>query len=119
MNWELVKKYFKQEEFSCPCCGKNNMLEEFILKLYNAREISGVPFIINSGYRCYNHNKKISGMPNSYHLLGEACDIKCYDGWQRYQIISGAIKAGIYGIIIYENFIHIDNRRSQILLIKT
>lgn len=118
MNWELFKKYFKEEEFRCPCCGRCDMVEEFILKLYKAREDSVVPFIINSGYRCYHHNKKIGGAFNSYHLRGEAVDIKCENGWQRYQIISSAIKNGIYGIIIYKNFIHLDNRKERIILIK-
>lgn len=118
MNWEIYKKYFKEEEFRCPCCGRCEMVEEFILKLFRARESSLVPFVINSGYRCYNYNKKIGGVPNSYHLSGNAVDIKCLDGWQRYQIISSAIKAEIYGIIIYQNFIHLDNRKERILLIK-
>ncbi|MEO0121818.1 MAG: D-Ala-D-Ala carboxypeptidase family metallohydrolase [candidate division WOR-3 bacterium] len=118
MNWELVKKYFKPEEFKCPCCGKCDMLPEFILKLYKAREISNVPFIINSGFRCRKHNTQIRGAFNSYHLKGEACDIKCEDPYTRYQIIMGAIKADIYGIIIYKNFIHLDNRKERLLLIK-
>lgn len=34
----------------------------------------GVPVIITSGYRCAALNKKIGGVPNSQHCLGQAAD---------------------------------------------
>ncbi len=117
-NWELVKKYFKREEFICPCCGKEEMVFEFILKLYKAREIAKVPFIILSGYRCKKHNQEVGGVINSYHLKGEASDIKCEDPFTRYMMLNSFFQAGLYGIIIYKNFIHVDNRKNRILLLK-
>lgn len=38
------------------------------------RNIVNVPIYINSGYRCYDLNKAVKGVPNSHHLDGTACD---------------------------------------------
>ena len=46
-------KYFKLEEFDSPDLkgsGKN-MKKDFLVKLDEARELAGIPFKINSGFR--------------------------------------------------------------------
>lgn len=35
------------------------------------------PIRITSGYRCYDLNKAVGGVPNSDHLTGSACDFQC------------------------------------------
>lgn len=37
------------------------------------------PIYITSFYRNKNHNKKVGGVANSYHMLGAAIDVTCSD----------------------------------------
>jgi len=101
-------KYFKKEEFACPCCGKNEIKDEFLEKLDEAREIAGVPFVITSGYRCSKHNKEVGGSPTSSHLKGLAADIKTTSSKQRYKILNALLKVGFKRVGIGQNFIHVD-----------
>ena len=66
-------KHFELSEFDCPC-GKctASMDGEFLDALDEARELAGVPFSINSGYRCIEHNKSVGGSKTSSHMLGVA-----------------------------------------------
>lgn len=41
------------------------------------RDYMGEPVIINSGYRSPELNKKVGGVRDSQHLIGEAADINC------------------------------------------
>lgn len=103
-------KYFNLKEFNCKCCSQNKMQQPFLAKLDRARSLSGVPFYINSGFRCTKHNKEIGGAPQSYHLKGAAADISC-NNQTRMRILIGLILAGFTGIGIGRNFIHVDNRK--------
>ncbi|MCK4269485.1 MAG: hypothetical protein KAW93_03300 [Methanogenium sp.] len=101
--------YFSQSEFECPCCKICFMNQAFLRKLTQARFRANVPFIINSGYRCRDHNKEVGGRPESTHLCGIACDINCTTGSMRHKIIFGLICAGFTRIGISKTFIHVDN----------
>lgn len=48
------------------------------LLLEPARAIAG-PIIINSGFRCEAVNRKVGGVSNSQHLVGQAADIRPRD----------------------------------------
>jgi uncharacterized protein YcbK (DUF882 family) len=72
------------------------------------RHRAGIPFIINSGYRCIDHNEAVRGYPNSAHLRGLAADIRCMYSWQRFKIVSAAFDIGITRVGVYDTFIHID-----------
>jgi len=100
--------YFKIKEFECPCCGENLISPTLVSKLNNAREIAGVPFVINSGYRCEKHNKEVGGSPTSSHLKGLAADIKTAGSRNRFKILNALIKAGFTRLGIGESFIHCD-----------
>ena len=102
-------KYFSKDEFACPCCGMNGMKQEFADKLDDARGRAGVPFKINSGYRCVAHNKAVGGSLTSSHLDGWAVDIEAKSSRQRFKIIEGLIGAGIKRIGIGKTFIHADD----------
>lgn len=101
--------YFKIEEFECSCCGDNDMDLDFLCRLTNARKFAGIPFYINSGYRCETHNKNVGGSSTSSHLKGVACDIKCDCSGKREKIISALIKAGFNRIGVSKTFIHVDS----------
>ena len=74
-NTHYKCKYFKDEEFKCPCCGLN--LEKDGIKRIadEIREHFGRPAIITSGTRCAKHNKEVGGVAGSYHTTGNAIDI--------------------------------------------
>ncbi len=75
-----------------------------------ARKIAGVPFRINSGYRCEKHNREIGGSPTSSHMKGLAADISATDHALRFRIVYGLLQAGFRRIVIYRDkqFIHVD-----------
>lgn len=106
MSW----KNFKLSDFSCPCCGANEIKHYFIDMLQEARILAGVPFSINSGYRCPAHNKKVGGKPTSDHLTGEGADIGCTASRERFLIVDALLTAGIKRIGIAKTFIHAGSR---------
>ena len=109
-------KYFTLEEFSCPTLPNSgvNMDSDFLQKLDNARQIAGIPFKINSGYRTQEHHnsiyKKLEKVPTkSAHLIGKAADIHCTDSKSRFVIISALLDAGFTRVGISSTFIHCDS----------
>ena len=54
-------KYFTYKEFDCKGGqGKGeNMNDDFICLLDDARELAGIPFKITSGYRTEEYNKRL------------------------------------------------------------
>ena len=112
---EMALKYFKLSEFDdAPGTGKN-MKRDFLKKLDKARELSGCSYVISSGFRSEETNKRVGGVPNSSHLKGCAADIVCKDSGTRQKIISGLIKAGFtrIGISKKGNFIHCDTDKDK------
>jgi len=95
-----MSKYFKEIE--------ENMDVDFLAKLDEARELAGIPFIINSAYRSPGHNAKIGGKPNSSHLRGLAVDIKATDSRTRFTVLNALISVGFNRIGIADTFIHVD-----------
>ena len=106
-------KYFTMNEFACPCCGESQMNIDTLLRFDKARMIAGIPFKINSGYRCpeYNQNFKNpkTGKASKNHPSGHGGDIDCKTGPQRIKILTGLIKAGFKRIGIRKDFIHADD----------
>jgi len=104
----MVKlQHFKRSDFACPCCSKEKMKDNVLIKLQTARVIADIPFIISSGYRCEKHNKEV-GSTAENHTRGEAFDIYCAESWLRIKIIVGLILAGFRRIGIHKTFIHVD-----------
>jgi len=101
-------KFFKRTEFSCPCCGRADISKELVDRLDYCREIAGVPFRINSGFRCKQHNGRIHGKPRSSHLDGSGADISAPSGALKSTIVASLFAGGIKRVGIYKNFIHCD-----------
>ena len=106
-------KYFKIEEFACECCGVADMDQSLLWHLDYAREVSEVPFSINSGYRCKKHNKEVGGKPESAHLTGNAVDIATPDSRTRFKVIMSLMAAGFNRLGIYDTFVHVDNDKTK------
>lgn len=107
----MTKSYFRYSEFDSPDIPDSgrNMQSSFLRMLNHARQIAGIPFKINSGFRSQEHNKKVGGTETSSHLTGHAADIHCTSSTYRYEIISALLQAGFNRIGIAETFIHVDN----------
>tara|TARA_R110000751_G_scaffold1024_1_gene4179 strand:+ start:1845 stop:2294 length:450 start_codon:yes stop_codon:yes gene_type:complete len=109
-NMEI--KHFTLAEFDSPddIGSGDNMCLEFLSKLDEAREIAGIPFKVNSGYRTPSHNIKINGVKHSSHMNipCNAVDVHVEGSRERFLIISSAIKVGINRIGVGKNFIHLD-----------
>ena len=70
-------------------------------------EIVRIPYVINSGYRSLEYNKKIGGSPTSGHITRDAADVRARNWLEVRLIVEGAIKAGITGITVYTNSPHV------------
>lgn len=97
-----MTKYFKELD------NLDKMDKTFLLRLDEARERAGIPFVINSAYRTPEHNAKIGGKPNSSHLKGLAVDISVTNSRQRFIILNALLEVGFTRIGIADTFIHVD-----------
>lgn len=100
--------YFKMSEFECPCCRRTRASGYLIHLLNKVREAYGKPMIVNSGYRCEKHNKKVGGSSNSAHTRGLAVDIKCEASVDRYLLLPLFYSVGFKRIGVYDKWIHVD-----------
>ena len=106
-------RYFKLEEFECPCCGKADMDDFFLRKIDELRHLCDFPFVITSGFRCKDRNDQVGGSLGSQHLFGRAADIRMA-GLNAMKVLESARALGFSGIGIYQNgssrWIHLDTR---------
>lgn len=107
--------FFDISEFDSPdqIGSGENMKRETLLMADRARGHCGFAWVINSGYRTPDHNKKVGGSPNSSHIRGYALDVSCKDQKRRMSIVKSAIEEGFHRIGIYKTFIHLDNDPSK------
>jgi uncharacterized protein YcbK (DUF882 family) len=103
----MINKYFKELEGT-------GIKDSLIEKLNLAREISEIPYIINSGYRNYLENLRVGGRYDSSHLKGIAVDIRAISSRDKFLIIKGLIGSGCTRIGIGDDFIHVDIDKEKI-----
>lgn len=108
-----MRNHFTNEELRCPCCNELSFSADMLEKLNKARRIAGIPFVINSGYRCFKHNQEVGGKETSAHLAGLAVDIECTNSRARMLILSSLISMGFTRVGIGSNFIHVDDDPSK------
>ena len=106
-------KHFTLREFDSPDAPGSGsaMQSDFLVKLDKARELCGLPFKINSGFRTPAHNKAVGGEPNSAHTKGWAADIDVPNSGGsrlRFLIVRALIQAGFNRVGIANGFIHVD-----------
>ena len=112
MSWEN----FKEEEFACQHCGKNNIDHLLIDKLQELRSDLGFSFVITSGYRCPDHPIEKKKSPPGAHALGLAADIGVR-GDKALEVVSKATAYGFTGVGVNQKggarFIHLDIAESD------
>ncbi len=108
-------KYFKESEFMMGTENVFDKMDKDLLKLLDKlRGNVGRPLSINSSYRDKAYNKKEGGSSKSQHLTGNAVDLKCSNGTLRAKIVKEALNLGLT-CGVAKTFVHIDNRRRQIV----
>ena len=104
-----LTRNFTNDEFKCPCCGKEEMDRGFIARLQTAREIADTSFRINSGWRCQNHNDEVGGAKGSSHLTGHAADVQVTTSQKRFAVVDALREAGFERIGVARTFVHVDD----------
>ncbi len=115
-----LSDHFSLSEFRCKC-GGNHVIKvdsELVEKLEQLREkLNCSQIIVNSGYRCYIHDKNVGGSGTGMHTRGMAADIVCYD--ENGDIIPAGIVCcvaqdvgfrGIANIDLTYTAVHVDTR---------
>ncbi len=107
----ITSKYFKEREFELctPSCSLQDMKQTTMSKLDTAREIAGIPFVLNCAYRSSRWDKNKGRSGTGSHTTGNAVDIRCHSLENRYKIVSALFQAGFTRIGIANNFIHADD----------
>lgn len=115
MKMGTTAKYFKEEEFKgcTPSCSLQDMQQSTMSKLDTAREIAGIPFVINCAFRSKKWDKGKGRSGTSAHTKGQAIDIRCNSDRNRFLIVDALIKAGFTRIGIAKGFIHADDSQSH------
>ena len=106
--------FFTNREMKCKCakCKHAYLHEELMKRITEARKNANIPFVITSGCRCPEHNKKVGGAVNSDHLADEkdficcGVDIHCINDRNRFIIIKALLDVGIDRLGLSTNFIH-------------
>lgn len=114
MSKEKLKdgRYFKVREFRCKHCGSTGDLKQSIIDLCDAvREELGAPVVVNSGYRCPVHNRRVGGAALSRHVVGDAADLRPVDPALLPELKRIALRLNPEGGVgMYRGFVHIDTR---------
>jgi len=107
--------YFNYDEFDSPLQeGSGQLMSNELIKMLDAaRELSGVPFKITSGYRVEADIERLRKAgykvsKNSSHLKGLAADIACTNSSDRFNMLNALLKVGFNRIGIANTFIHVD-----------
>ena len=85
------------------------MKQDTMDKLDKAREIAGIPFVLNSAYRSVKWEKDHKRTGSGSHTKGRAVDIRCNSDANRMKIVRACIEVGFTRIGIGKTYIHVDD----------
>ena len=113
-----ITEHFKYEKLVCPCCKLLKItprVYKHMRKLERLRQIVGIKFGINSGYRCSKHNTKVGSEETSQHRLF-ATDIQPLTDDPRdvLTVYRAALSLKFKGVGLYTTFVHIDERAGAV-----
>ena len=113
-NNEKISEHFKVREFRCKDESTIIFVDDYMVQILEMlRKKLEKPIIITSGYRTPTHNAKVGGAKYSYHMRGQAVDIKVGGistkrvAKELDKIVDGC------GIIVYDSWVHFDVRTGK------
>lgn len=115
---EQLTANFSSREFDCKggsCCSCGCKSTPIDTRLYRKLQVlrnHAGKVVVNSGYRCKIHNRCQGGSTNSYHMKGQAADIRC-SAVSAATLAKRAQELGFTGIGLYSNRIHVDTRSKK------
>lgn len=100
---------FSPREIACKGTGSILINDDALDKLQALRDRLGKPLVLTSAYRSPEHNKKVGGAKNSYHMQGVAFDVRM-DNHDPHAFEAAARSIGFTGFGYYprSGFMHID-----------
>lgn len=103
-------RYFSENDFNHanPPCSIDDMDRDFLLRLDEARHISGEPFIVNSAFRSEDHELAQGRSGSSSHTKGIAVDIRVSSSRAKFNIVKALLDVGFTRMGVYKTFIHVD-----------
>lgn len=111
MEQRIKAIYFQEKEFNkcTPSCSLQDMNQDFMKRLDNARRIAKIPFVLSSAYRSKEWENSHGRTGTSSHTEGRAVDILCNAPANRFSIINSLLQAGFSRIGIANSYIHVDD----------
>lgn len=107
-KWEFFDPH-QDRKLACACCGRMEMNGAFMRKLDAIRAELGVPLRVTSGFRCAEHNNRVSNTgEGGPHTTGRAIDFAA-DSRLRFLLTRAALAHGMTRIGIARTFIHLDD----------
>lgn len=110
--------YFKAREFRCSHCGElppfSTEYQDFLSDLHVLRSTINHPFIVNSGWRCPEHEVEKKKATPGAHFFPGAVDISVRDGDFAALVVREALSRGWLGIGVNQSgprkdrYIHLD-----------
>lgn len=106
----ITAKYFSEAEFRrcTPPCSLQDMRQDVMMRLDNARYQAGIPFVLNSAYRSVEYEKSKGRSGNSAHTRGYAVDIRCNTMGNRMKVVRALLDNGFNRIGIAGTYVHAD-----------
>lgn len=107
--------FFSHSELACRHCSIERMDDLFMDRLIHLRQALNFPLPVSSGYRCPEHNARVSRTGRTGpHTTGRAADVRVY-GHRAHELIKLACLHGFTGIGISQGgphaarFVHLDD----------
>ena len=107
----VTAKHFRESEFKAcsPACSLQDMQQHTMEKLDAAREMAGIPFVLNSAYRSPAWDKSKGRSGTGAHTTGCAVDIRCNSSANRMKIVLACLAVGFRRIGIGKTYVHVDD----------
>jgi uncharacterized protein YcbK (DUF882 family) len=92
----------------------SQLLPETEQALKKAEALYGQMIFVTSAFRTPEWNAQVGGVPGSYHLSGEAIDIRMpASSTQLAKLIWALCHSGFHGIGVYGDHVHADIRKKE------
>lgn len=104
-----IAKNFMLYEFESPDTRTVKIDRLFLWKLQELRDAINAKIIVHRGFSTPYWNKKVGGVPESFHLPGKAGDISS-PGMSMKALGVKAASVGFRGVIVKDDHVHVDTR---------